>query len=130
MGRYDYVKSGDPLKPCAASWNDFIDTARVVKGMQTTAAQPAGEFNEHVVRFAKSTSAIAAGSFASPTTGTFSVYEKDESDTFPRSLIITTDSDLLGASVAHYMNFAIPSGTQIMVFRDYLGEWVICWADC
>ena len=108
-----------------------MDANRRLKSLEMISGREAGEFNEHGVRFAITTSAIsAAADYSHPTTGTFTVWEKDESASFPRPLIVTTDSDLINANVAHYMNFAIPNNTRIAVYRDYLGEWCICWADC
>lgn len=131
MGRFDYFHPGDDFAPSASQFNEFVDTARKVRSLAGISGSPFGEFNDFVWYHAKTTSALSAGSYTSPTTCTFNVWDYDEDSVLdPQPLIVSTDPDLLSQTLENYWNITVSSGIQIAVIRDYRGKWHLVWADC
>ena len=83
-------------------------------------------------RWAKTTSAITAGSTSSPTQFTVNVWIKSGS-TWPYTQAVTTESQLLGLSVVNRLPGLTNSGTGVMVkieWDDELSEYTPVIVDC
>lgn len=129
--QWDRAASGDKFRPNADAHNLFLDVAKTVLRSRPAADFDPSRFDQFAWYYAKTTSALSAGSFSSPTTCTFNAWEVNEaSGSSPKPLIVSTNAELLGQTIENYWNIVVPSGTQIAVKRDYLGKWSILWADC
>lgn len=80
--------------------------------------------------YAKTASAVTAGSFTSPTAFTYDIWVPDPTSVATNPpLIVSTDPDELGLDGVNYWNFTATSGTQ---FRMIFGfdKWIPAWGDC
>ena len=111
---------------------ELRDIRRRVLAKQPLQGQYGGETHQAngVWYYAKTASAVTAGSFSVPTSFTWTIWLPDPSSgASPPPLIISSDSNDLGVSGANYWNFACAIGTQFRMIYSY-GYWIPSWADC
>lgn len=80
--------------------------------------------------WAKTTSAVTAGTYSAPTSATVDVWIPDPTSVvWPTPMIVTTDPDYLGLAITNPTKAVLPVGEQCKIEWGP-GGWSLKWIDC
>ena len=132
-GELDFVQSGQNIKTVvtAATWNAFVDTARRVREGTEWVTGDDRRSDGVPWYWCKLTSALASGSFETPTSCTVNVWVEDwDGNPDIPPLVVSEDDALLGITVANYLSIEAASGTKAQIEQRIPGVWTFKGIEC